>query len=321
MRTNNPMQRRALQYLEERRRLGYALSSSGPMLLAFAGFADKVGHKGPLTLQLIVDWAKGQATRATPITWARRVEIIRPFAKFCAQDEPSTAIPRVDMFGPSHRRLTPHIYSDEEIADLLAAAGKLPRAGTLRPATFQTLFGLIAATALRHSEALKLLCSDFDAAQNRLTIRESKFRKSRHVYLHPTVTAQLVRYGELRDRLTGKASGKHFFVIGSGTALTRPMVQTVFAQLRAQLGWVARGGHPAPRIHDLRHTFICKRVKLWQRDGADIDHAMIALSTYVGHAGVSHTYWYLTAVPDLMAVTAKRFERYASKKATEVCNA
>jgi integrase len=319
--TKKSMQRRVQVYLDERRRLGYALSGTGERLLDFARFADKIGHKGPLTLKLIVDWAKGQATRATPITWARRVEIIRPFAKFCARDEPDTAIPRVDMFGPPHRRLTPHIYSDEEIADLLAAAGKLPRAGTLRPATYQALFGLIAATGLRRSEALKLLCTDFDASQNRLTIRETKFRKSRHVYLHPTVTAQLVRYGELRDGLTGRVPGKHFFVTGSGTALTIPMVQGVFQQLRAQLGWVARGGHPAPRIHDLRHTFICKRVKLWQRDGTDIDHAMIALSTYVGHAAVTNTYWYLTAVPDLMAVTAKRFERYASKKAMEACNA
>jgi integrase len=97
-------------------------------------------------------------------------------------------------------------------------------------------------------------------------------------------------------------------------------LQGVFERLRAELDWVARGGHPAPRIHDLRHTFICKRVKLWQREGADIDHAMIALSTYVGHSEVSHTYWYLTAVPDLMAVTAKCFERYASK-ATEACHA
>jgi integrase len=320
MRTNNAMQRRAQEYLDERRRLGYALSDSGAKLLAFARFADKVGHKGPLTLKLIADWAKGQATRATPITWARRVEIIRPFAKFCAQDEPDTAIPRVDMFGPPHRRLTPHIYSDKEIADLLAVAGKLPRAGTLRPATYQTLFGLIAATGLRHSEALKLLCTDFDAAQNKLTIRETKFRKSRYVYLHPTVTAKLVRYGALRDRFTARMPAKHFFVTGSGTGLTKTMVQGVFQQLRADLGWVPRGDHAAPRIQDLRHTFICKRVKLWQRDGADIDHAMIALSTYVGHAGVSHTYWYLTAVPDLMAVTAKRFERYASK-AKEACNA
>jgi integrase len=247
------------------------------------------------------------------------VEIIRPFAKFCAQDEPETAIPSADMFGPAHRRLTPHIYCDKEIADLLAAAGRLPPASSLRPATYRTLFGLIAATGLRRSEALNLLCTDFDASQNRLTIRETKFRKSRHVYLHPTVTAQLVRYSKLRNRFTGRMA-EHFFVTGSGTRLAKTTVQAVFKQLRAKLGWVARGGHAAPRIHDLRHTFICKRVKLWQRDGADIDNAMIALSTYVGHAGVSHTYWYLTAVPDLMAVTAKRFERYTSK-AGEACNA
>ena len=275
MTTKNAMHRRAQEYLDERRRLGYALSTTGARLLAFARFADKVGHKGPLTLKLIVDWAKGQATRPTPITWARRVDIIRPFAKFCARYEPKTAIPPIDMFGPAYRRLTPHIYSDEEIADLLAAAGRLRPAGTLRPATYRTLFGLIAATGLRRSEALKLLCTDFDAAQNRLTIRETKLRKSRHVYLHPTVTEQLVRYGKLRDRFTGKVPSKRLFVTKSGTALSEVTVQKVFERLRAELGWVARGGHGAPRIHDLRHTFICKRVKLWQRDGADIDHAMI----------------------------------------------
>jgi integrase len=320
MTKKNAMQRRAQEYLDERRRLGYALSTTGNRLQAFARFADKVGHKGPLTLKLIVDWAKGQATRATPLTWARRADIIRPFAKFCARDEPKTVIPPVDMFGRAYRRLTPHIYSDEEIADLLEAAGRLPPPGTLRPATYRTLFGLIAATGLRRSEALKLLCIDFDAAQNRLTIRETKLRKSRHVYLHPTVTEQLVRYGKLRDRFTSNVPAKHLFVSRSGTGLSETTVQKVFEQLRAELGWISRGGHAAPRIHDLRHTFICKRVKLWQRDGADIDHAMIALSTYVGHVGVSHTYWYLTAVPDLMAVTAKRLERYASK-ATEPCNA
>lgn len=320
MTTKDPMQRHVQQYLDERRRLGYALDITGNRLMAFARFADKVGHKGPLTLPLIVDWAKGQATRANSITWARRLEVIRPFARFCAQDEPETAIPSADMFGPAHRRLTPHIYSDEEIADLLAAAEKLPPADTLRPATYRTLFGLIAATGLRLSEALKLLRYDFDAAQNRLTIRETKFRKSRHVHLHPTVTAELVRYSKVRDRFNGGLPEQPFFVTRFGTGLAKSTAEGVFQQLRAQLGWVARGGHAAPRIHDLRHTFICTRVKLWQRDGADIDHAMIALSTYVGHAEVSDTYWYLTAVPDLMAVAAKNFEQY-SLKTKEACNA
>lgn len=313
MTTVNAMQLRVQDYLDERRRLGHALGIAGSRLLAFARFADDVGHKGPLTLQLIVDWVQGQATRATPITWARRLEIIRPFAKFCAQEDPSTAIPSADLFGRGHRRLTPHIYTDDEVAKLLLAAGGLLPAGSLRPATYQTLFGLIAATGLRLSEALNLRCINFNSAQSRLTIRETKFRKSRHVPLHPTATAVLERYRQQRDRRFGSAAADHFFVNRLGTCLARSTVHGVFQQLRSTLGWIARGDHAAPRIHDLRHTFICKRVKFWQRDGADIDHAMIALATYVGHAGVSHTYWYLTGVPDLMAVVGDRFERYASR--------
>lgn len=312
MTTMNTMQLRVQDYLDERRRLGHQLGIAGSGLLAFARFADNAGHKGPLTLQLIIDWAQGQATRATPITWARRLEIIRPFAKFCAQDDPGTAIPSADLFGRGHRRLTPHIYTDDEVAALLLAAGRLPPAGSLRPATYQTLFGLIAATGLRLSEALNLRCIDFDSAKNRLTIRETKFRKSRHVPLHPTVTAALIRYQQRRDRRFGSAATDRFFVTQLGTGLAKSTVHCVFQQLRSALGWIARGDHAEPRIHDLRHTFICNRVKLWQRDGADIDHAMIALATYVGHAGVSHTYWYLTGVPDLMAAAGDRFERYAS---------
>jgi integrase len=179
--------------------------------------------------------------------------------------------------------------------------------------TYQTLFGLIAATGLRLSEALNLRCIDFDSAQGRLTIRKTKFRKSRHVPLHSTTAAALAHYLQQRDHRFGRAATDRFFVTRLGTGLAKSTVHGVFQELRRALGWIARGDHAAPRIHDLRHTFICKRVKLWQRDGADIDHAMIALATYVGHAGVSYTYWYLTGVPDLMAVAGDRFERYASR--------
>jgi hypothetical protein len=85
----------------------------------------------------------------------------------------------------------------------------------------------------------------------------------------------------------------------------------VFQKLRAQLGWTARGAYTG-RIHDLRHTFICRRVQLWHEHGAVIDNAMAAFSSYVGHAKVSDTYWYLTGVPDLMAVTGRRFELFAA---------
>jgi integrase len=263
-------------------------------------------------MTLILAWARGQATRATPITWARRLETVRPFAKYRARIEAGTEMPAADVFGKTHRRLTPHIYTDAEIADLVAAAGRLPPQGTLRPATYETLFGLIAATGLRISEALHLRCSDVDLGQGQLTVRRTKFHKSRLLPLHPTVTAALSRYDAVRRQHIAFDPDALFFVSPSGAGLPDRTVHCVFERLRAALGWVARGNHPAPRIHDLRHTFICRRVMLWHERGADIDNAMLALTTYVGHVKVSDTYWYLSGVPELMAVAGRRFERFAS---------
>ena len=88
-------------------------------------------------------------------------------------------------------------------------------------------------------------------------------------------------------------------------------VHYVFAQLRDQLGWRARGEHPRPRIHDLRHTMVTRRVQLWHDAGVSIDHAMFWLCTYLGHAKISDTYWYLTGTPELMALVGAQFERFA----------
>ena len=170
------------------------------------------------------------------------------------------------------RRLTPHIYTEAELGGLLAAAGRLPPPGTLRPATYKTFFGLVAATGLRLSEALRLGCDDVDLVGSVLTVRQTKFAKSRLVPLHPTTAAELTRYDELRRRHVPAAPGAPFFVSAQGIALASRTVHGVFAGLRAELGWVARGTHAAPRIHDLRHTFICRRVALWQAHGTDVDH-------------------------------------------------
>lgn len=299
------------EYLEERRDLGFALTTPGSQLQAFARFADASGHRGPLTRQLITRWARDEAKRATPMTWAKRIGVVRPFAKHRARVEPGTYVPDADTFGPSRRRLTPHLYTDQEIVDLLAAAGRLLPKGTLRPATYRTLLGLIAATGLRLSEALRLSCTDVDLDAGMLTVRRTKFAKSRLVPLHPTTVRALKQYLALRQRHTPTLQNGPFLVSAKGTAPHRRTVHWVFDRLRRWLGWTARGGHAAPRIHDLRHTFICRRVRLWHEYGTDIDNAMVALSTYVGHAKVSDTYWYLTAAPDLMSVAGRRFEQLA----------
>jgi integrase len=308
------MQSLVQTYLEERRSSGFALEIPGKLLMGFARFSDQRGHRGPITEQLILDWVQGCARRATPFTWARRLQTIRPFARFCLRLDRATYIPEQSVFGRAKRRLTPHIYTDREITDLLRAAGQLKPEGTLRPVTYKTLFGLIAATGLRLSEALKLRFVDLDFARSVLTVRQTKFAKSRLVPLHPSVTAALSRYAVVRQRAVSAESKSFLFVGSSGTALPKSTVHHAFQQLRKGLGWKARGSHPFPRIHDLRHTFICRRVQLWHEHGADIHHAMLALATYVGHAKVSDTYWYLTGVPDLMAVAGRNFEGFVESR-------
>lgn len=297
------------RYLSDRRRLGFSLEIAGSQLLAFARFADQSGHQGPITKALVVSWVRSSPPRSL-VTWPRRIEIIRPFAKFCKKFDPASEIPDRHLFGRSHRRLVPHIYSEVEIRGLLSSAKKLGPTGTLRPLTYSCLFGLIAATGLRFSEALNLGRSDVDLGSGTLTIRQTKFQKSRLVPTHPTTARMLRKYTGARDQAVANICDR-FFVSTRGVGLKKTTVHGVFQRLRSQLGWVARGDHPLPRIHDLRHSFICHRVQQWYQQGINVDHAILALSTYVGHTKVTDTYWYLTGIPDLMAIVSRKFERFA----------
>lgn len=303
------IQNAAEVYLKERRRLGFELCIAGRELMRFARFADTRGHSGPLTLDLQLDWARHGVTAR--ITSARRLETIRPFAAYYRQFEPETIVPDLATFGPAHRRLTPHIYTDKEICDLLQEAGRLSPHGGLRPVTYRTLLGLIAAAGLRISEALRLRRNDIDLSKPALTVRQTKFKKSRLLYLHPSTVAALEDYLGVRDRAVGRVPTMPFFVSPTGSQLPSRTVHEVFAGLRTRLGIVARGGHANPRIHDLRHTFAVRRVQGWHQSDVSIEHGTFLLSTYLGHAKISDTYWYLTAVPELLEIVGETFERFA----------
>jgi integrase len=316
------IQSRVQAYLAERRRLGFQLKTSGRTLMSFARYVDALDQAGPLTLDVMIEWAQqDQQGRHRPETWARRLKLLRPFARSLRQFEPETAVPDESVFGPMPGWLMPHIYRDREVVDLLAAARGLGPAGDLRAAAYETLFGLMASTGLRLSEAIHLLDVDVDLTLGLLTVRQTKFNKSRQLPLHPSTTAALLSYRQLRNRHVQGTLEAPFFVGTRGQRLGKTLssrqVERIFNRLREQLGWTNRGAHDAPRIHDLRHTFAVRRVMLWQEQGTDIDQAMLALSTYLGHAKISHTYWYLTAVPELMAVAAGKFERFAQVKEVE----
>jgi len=310
------LQSRVQDYLIERRRLGFQLKHPELALMGFARYVDGLDRAGPLTLDVMSDWARlDKKGRHKPEAWARRFKLLRPFIRYLQQFEPATAMPDESVFGPIPGWQMPHIYRDQEIIDLLVAAHRLGAEGNLRATTYETLFGLMASTGLRVSEAIHLLDADVDLVHGLLTVRQTKFNKSRQLPLHPSVTTALLRYRTLRHQQVQEHADLPFFVGTRGKRLGKKLsyrqVNRVFTLLRKQLGWINRGAHDASRVHDLRHTFAVRRVLLWQAQGSDIDQAMLALSTYMGHAKISHTYWYLTAVPELMDVAAGKFEQFA----------
>lgn len=315
MKTPTTMQTRVNNYLDERRRLGFALSKAGRTLASFAKYVDRLGHQSALTMELMAGWAKQDKWQTEdPATWARRLQVIRPFIRYLQQFEPLTEMPDEPIFGAVPGRVTPHIYREQEIVDLLAAARNIGPHHDLRAETYATMFGLIASAGLRVSEAVHLLDSDVDLKFGMVAIRQTKFAKSRQLPLHPSTVEALLCYRRLRNRYVVVTPETTFFVATRGKLLGHGLglrnVNHVFSSLRDQLGWRNRGAHDEPRIHDLRHTFAVRRVMLWHEHGTDIDQAMLALSTYMGHAKISYTYWYLTAVPELMGVAAGKFELF-----------
>jgi len=300
-------------YLALRRRLGFGLVTQGRTLLAFARHADRVAPDGPLTVQLAVQWATSSRS-GDPSAGARRLDVVRGFARHRVLFDPTTEVPPLGLLGPRYRRKPPHVYSAGEMGALLRGAAELRPKGGLRPQTFVALFGLLAATGLRVSEARRLACRDVDLRVGVVTVREGKFRKSCLVPLHPSVVAALRRYEAERDRCPVAPRSESFFRTERLAALSRMAVQRTFARLRQRLGWTAEGRARLPRLQDLRHAFVVRRVQCWYEQGADVDRRMAHLATYLGHAKVTDTYWYLTAVPELMALTAQRFERFAREQ-------
>lgn len=315
MRPAPTMQAQVDAYLAVRRSMGFDLGIAGRQLLAFARFANETGHRGPLTVAVAVRWAQS-ARRATRLTWARRLQTLRPFMKYRAQFDAATEIVPSGLFGPVHRRLVPHIYTGAEIAALLEAATQLQPVTALRPVTYATLFGLLASTGLRISEALALAPIDVDLTGASLTVRQTKFRKSRLVPLHPTTVVALSRYVDARRNRVRDRCIDTFLVSDRGTPLGDRTVHHTFAKIRARLGWIGRGGYALPRIHDLRHTFLCRALVQSYQQHRCVDHVIDVLSTYVGHVSVSDTYWYVTAIPELLALAGQRFAHSAERGAS-----
>lgn len=230
---------------------------------------------------------------------------VRGFARYLAGIDPATEVPPAGLLPCRQRWRPPFIYRPADIAALLDAARGLP--SPLRAATYQTLFGLLAATGMRVGEAIRLNASDIDWQQGVVLVRESKFGKSRMVPLQPSTLTALRTYGERRAEFRPRPDNPSFFVSLTGRRLIYVSVHDVFRDLRARAGLGAETT-TRPRTHDLRHTFAVTTLLDWYRDGADVAARLPWLSAYLGHHDPRSTYWHLSAAPELLALAADRLE-------------
>ncbi len=294
-------------YLAMRRALGFKLVDQGAVLCQFVVFLEK--EKAPfITTALALRWAT-QPFGVEPAWWANRLSFIRGFARYWSATDPRTEIPPMGLLPFRNKRAVPYLYTDEEIKRLLEAARYLPPFTALRRWTFPTLFGLLAVTGMRVSEAITLQRDDVDLSAGLLTIRLTKFNKSRLVPIHPSTCEALRQYARHRDRIYTPRAGSPFFMSHKGTALTDCNVRWTFVKLSRQIGLRKPSDRFGPRLHDFRHRFAIKTLIDWYRSGVDVERRLPVLSTFLGHAHVTDTYWYLSSVPELLALTVSRLEK------------
>jgi integrase len=293
------------RYLAIRKSLGYKYEPQTRRLADFVAFMEK-RKATTITTKLALEWATLSPDRHA--SSALRLNDVRGFARHVAGLDPRTEVPPVGLL-PGGKRAKPYVYSDAEIDALLTAALALPPENGLRRWTYYTLFGLFAVTGMRMSEATGLARDDVDLDAGVLTIRLSKFGKSRLVPLHLATCSALRRYAERRDaRLRSRASST-FFVGERGGRLLPEHVRRVFRCLSREIGLRRYGDRTGPRVHDFRHCVAIRMLLNWYRDGKDVEQELPLLSTYLGHTCVSDTYWYLSACPELLQEAACRLDR------------
>jgi integrase/recombinase XerD len=295
------------EYLTLRRSLGFKLRDAGAALPDFVRFM--VRHHAPsITSPLAVAWAQ-QLSAVQPATWARRLSFVRGFAQYRSATDRRTEIPPLTLLPHRPQRVHPHLYSAEEIRALLRATQALSGWAKLRPWTYYCFFGLLSVTGLRLGEARNLALADVDLTRAVLTIRGTKFGKSRLVPLHRSTCRVLSEYLARRSRYwRGRAVSPYVFVTARGNRLDFGDIHQTFYRVSRQIGLRGPTDRRGPRLHDLRHRFAVMTLLRWYRAGHDPERRLPILSTYLGHVHVSDTFWYLSAWPELMQAARQRLE-------------
>jgi integrase len=289
------------RYIELYRSMGFKYKVQAYMLHSFAAFAESRSEQFIQT-DTVLEWAK---SAPSPRQRYDRLLTVRRLACSLNAEDERHQVPPIDVFGHApKRRRTCHIFTQDEIDRLLQTAAQLTSRRSIQPVTFKATFSLIASTGLRVSEALKLQLSDI--TENGLLIRATKFQKSRLVPLHATASNGLQQYLNIRERM--KTTANTVFVSKRGTAIPYTTMNQTFLHLARSAGLRLGPGLGGCRIQDLRHTFAVRSLEQCVGDRKSVARHMTALSTYLGHAHVSDTYWYLQATPKLLFDVAEAAE-------------
>jgi integrase/recombinase XerD len=294
----------ARDYLQLRNSLGHDLAEHHRELPRLVAFLEGEGLP-TVTVAAALAWAQGPGVDPATSIAPRRMTIARGFARYLAGIDARTEVPPPGLIAGRRRWRPPFIYSPGDIEALMAQARHLT---PMPAATHQTLIGLLAATGMRVGEAIRLDRADIDWADAVLTIRESKFGKTRMVPVLDSTLIRLGHYARIRGRLCPQATAASFFVSTAGTRLIYACVGQVFRRLRDRAG-IGAGADRRPRIHDLRHTFAVHTLLKWYQAGDDVEARLPILSTYLGHRDPRSTYWYLSAAPELLALAADQLEQ------------
>jgi integrase len=291
------------RYVDLHRSVGFKFRSQHLLLRNFVRFAEAHGDEF-VQADRALKWA---VQAPSPPQRRNRLLTARRFALALRAEDPRHELPAADALGRGRfERRAPHIYTSNEVAALIKAATELRPSGSIRPLMYSTLFGLIAATGMRISEALALRLEDL--TEDGLVVRETKFHKSRLLPMHETTRRALDSYLLVRRRL-GTLDGA-LFVSNTAAAPAYSTVVTIFLQLARSIGLRGAPGERGPRIHDLRHSFAVRSLESCGRDREAVVRHIAALSTYLGHGHVTDTYWYLQATPILMQQIAEAGEAF-----------
>ena len=296
-----------VQYVAVRRALGTKFREPALTLEHFVDFLEREGAKF-ITTELALRWAT-EPKSVQRATWARRLTHVRGFAAWLSAVDARTVVPPRRLLDSRRRRNAPHIYTHQEIERLMLEAAGLSSPTGLRALTYSTLIGLLAVTGLRPGEVLALERSDVDLSNGILSVRQTKFGKSRFVPVEDSTRVALQRYAQQRDGLCSRRLDEAFLICERGARLDGSTVRRTFAKMCCTIGLRAQAQRQrigrGPRLQDFRHSFTTARLVEWYRAGLDVSRELPKLATYLGHVDVGLTYWYIEAVPELLQLASQ----------------